>query len=594
MWRGMGRDRMRLVGMIVMLAIFTPFSIGLAVVCWLLATNAPPLAPVILRAAFGFAYLLWLITPLLGFPLNEAYDPTRLFIYPISYRTIFLAAVVGGCFDLTTLLFLPVFIALLIAVSHSILAALADLILIALFLLQTIATAQALMLVLIGFLRSRRFRDITMVLLPLIGMAWYIAQQTLLHRIGMFSSAFRSLVQSPIWSALSWLPPGWVSSGMAAARDGSYGVALLDMILLTGVCAAMAYAAAFVMRQLYLGDRGPVVKSAPGVAAIADSSVTVPPASIAERDLSRPLSEGRRLITGSPYQEGRGDEVSGARGLGLLPAGLAAVLQKEWRYMWREPQYKVVAIQMVYTLAIFGMAFFFRNPAFSTLYSGGSPGSPVSPLAALTHLWVPFLISGILLLGSLQLVFNIFGGEGAAITMLFSFPTPRRYFFLGKNLAHASVVFTICVIGILAGCYLTGGFAVAPLALLWVVVALPVVLAAGNLVSIRFPHRMVVRGQRWGRSNQVTLSAAGGGGGAGCGYAFVYLACYLATFIALVPALAGVVIPPVFDLGLGWRVLGVSAAVLYAAGLYLVCLYMASTWVIGRESAIIERLVPNE
>lgn len=587
MWRGIGRDRMRLIGMIVMLAIFTPMSVGLAIVCWLLAVNTPPMAPYILRAAFGFAYLLWLITPLLGFPLNESYDPTRLFIYPVSYRVIFAAAVAGGCFDLSTILVLPVFLALLIAISHSILAAFLSLVLIVLFLLQTIASAQALMLVLIGFLRSRRFRDITMVVLPLVGMAWYIAQQTMIHRFMLVSAAFRDVVQSPIWSAISWLPPGWAAAGMLAARDGNFGLAFLYMLLLAVVCAMMAVLAAYVMRQLYLGDRGPAVKAAPVLPA--------PAAPPARPNPSTPFPPG----TGSqPYDAvpslpstGRGE---GAEERGLLPSALSAVMHKELRYLWREPQYKVVAIQMIYTLVIFGLAFFVGNRPVFSLYGGANPTAPATPLTELSRLWLPFLISGILLMASLQLVFNVFGGEGPAITMLFSFPTPRRYLFLGKNLAHGIVVLAICVIGILLAGYLTHSLPVAPLALAWVVVALPVVLAAGNLVSIRFPHRMVVRGQRWGKSNQVSFGGAGAGTGAGCGYAFIYLACYLATFVALVPALAGIAIPAVFDLGAGWHVFGIVVALAYALAVYWACLYMASTWILSREAAIIERLVPNE
>lgn len=572
MWRGFRRDRMRLIGIIVMLAIFTPMSVGLAVVCWLLAVDTPPLAPFILRAAFGIAYLLWLITPLLGFPLNESYDPTRLFVYPVSYRVIFAAAVVGGCFDLSTLLVLPVFLALLIAISHSVLAALSSLILIALFLLQTIATAQALMLVLIGFLRSRRFRDITMVVLPLVGMAWYVTQQTLIHRFFLVTAGFREIVRSPIWPAMGWLPPGWAASGMIAAQEGRYGVVILYMALLAAMFAVMAVIAAYVMRQLYLGDRGPAVKRAAPAA-------PPPPRSASVARL--PASS-----TPTPVKAG---------GWELLPSALSAVMQKELRYLWREPQYKVVAIQMVYTLVIFGLAFFVGNRPVFSLYGGGaSPGGPMTPLTELSRLWLPFLISGILLLASLQLVFNIFGGEGPAITMLFSFPTPRRYLFLGKNIAHGIVVLAICVLGILLAGYLTHSLAVAPLALIWVVVALPVVLAAGNLVSIRFPHRMVVRGQRWGRANQVSFGGAGAGTGAGCGYAFVYLACYLSTFVALIPALAGVAIPAVFDLGAFWHIVGLLVAVAYALALYLVCLYMASNWILSREAAIIERLVPNE
>jgi ABC-2 type transport system permease protein len=592
MFRGFRRDKMRLIGTIIMLIVFTPLSLGLAAVCWYMCANHPPLIPYIALMALGFAYLVWLITPLLGFPLNESYDPTRLFIYPVSYRTIFLAAAVGGCLDVPTLLILPVFVALILAAAPNILAGIACFLLFGLFLIQTIATAQALMLALIGFLRSRRFRDITMVLLPLFGMTFYVLQQTAVRRFDLFITGFRDIVTSPVWKVLQWLPPGWAQSGMMAARSGNYGLVLLDLVLLAAMSSVMAVAAAFAMRQLYLGERG-VMVARPSSSSAYDphpqplSRTPNPPAPF-------PCGEGganaTRLISRSQPE---------ARSLSLLgvglPPALAAVIEKERRYLWREPQYKVFAINMIYTLVVFGLIIFL-NPDMKFVmgpygpFAGHMPGSTNVLMRGL----ISFRILGILLLASLPLVFNIFGGEGAAITVLFSFPTPRRYLFLGKNLVHAGVLAVLCTVGILVGCYFTGSMALAGLGILEMAVVLPVVLAAGNLISVRFPYRMVVRGQRWGPGGRVSLGSTGPGAGAGCGYAFIYALCYLATFAALLPAVIAVALPILLDAGALWVFVGLLAAVAYALGLYTACLYMAVAYLPSREVAIIERLVPSD
>ena len=136
--------------------------------------------------------------------------------------------------------------------------------------------------------------------------------------------------------------------------------------------------------------------------------------------------------------------------------------------------------------------------------------------------WLLFAFSGTLLLALLPLLFNLWGGEGAAITVLFSFPTRRRALLLGKNIAHAAVLLALNVAGLTLVAALTGRWRLWPLALVWTSLAAPVLLAAGNLVSIRFPHRMLVRGQRWARGGV----ASAGGEGAGCAFAFLYLLAY--------------------------------------------------------------------
>ncbi|HEX5322511.1 MAG TPA: hypothetical protein VFW40_01910, partial [Capsulimonadaceae bacterium] len=534
MWRGMRRDRMRLLGIIVMLVFFVPLSLGLAYLCFRVCSDHPALTPYVAIMALGLAYVIWLVTPLLGFPLNESYDPTRLFVYPVSHNTIFLAVVVSGLFDLTTILVLPVFLALLVAASPNLVAGIANFVLIALFLLQTMATAQAVMLALIGFLRSRRFRDITMVLLPLFGMAFYILQQTAIHRMDLFVQGFHDIIKSPIWGVLHWLPPGWAQTGMMAARSGNYGVAFFCLLLLGGVCAVMAFAAAYALRQLYLGERGPMVRARPTPSQPL-RGYAAPPAS------GGGGSTGITLTTLSPPGAGGVAQAERSAGVGLPPA-LAAVIQKEWRYLWRDPAYKVAGINILYTLAIFGVMFYL-NPGLRFLAAPGPTGAASGSFDVFLRGLISFRIVAVILLSSLALVFNIFGGESAAVTVLFSFPTPRRYFFVGKNLTHAVVILALCIIGVLGGCYLTHSMPSAPLGILEAVVALPVVLAAGNLISIRFPHRMVVRGQRWGRSGQVTLGGAGTGAGAGCGYAFIYSLCCLASFVAIMPAVLCAVWP---------------------------------------------------
>ena len=189
-----------------------------------------------------------------------------------------------------------------------------------------------------------------------------------------------------------------------------------------------------------------------------------------------------------------------------LPSDVAAIVAKEWTYFRREPQFKAMAVQTVYTLVLLSVGIVL--PSLRGGVWGMLPGDDLL-----------LGVSGVLLLSLLPLLFNVWAGEGAAITLLFSLPTPRRALLLGKNVAHGTLLLGVCGVGLVAAAALSGHWESLPAAGAWVVLAAPLLLAAGNLVSIRFPHRMLVRGQRWQRGG-----VAAAADGSGCAYAVLYAA----------------------------------------------------------------------
>ena len=204
--------------------------------------------------------------------------------------------------------------------------------------------------------------------------------------------------------------------------------------------------------------------------------------------------------------------------------------------------------------------------------------------------WLLFGFSATLLLSLLPLLFNLWGGEGAAVTVLFSFPTRRRALLLGKNLAHGALLLILNVVGLFLVAGLTNRWGALPLALVWTFLACPVLLAAGNLVSVRFPHRMLVRGQRWSRGGMATT----GDSSQGCAYASLYLLAYGATIIALLPAAAAVLLPRLLGGPSLWYALTLPLAALYSGALYVVLLGQAETWLLAREPEIASRIVPAD
>lgn len=548
-WRGYRRNRMKVVSTILSVVFLVPASIGLAYFINFLIRLHTWTAPFVARDALAIIYLIWVLTPLLGFQLNDSFDLTKLFTYPISYRQIFFGSVVGSMLDLPVLLTLPTFATLLAFFSQGFSAWPINLIILLLFLLHTLALGQAITLTLIGFLRSRRFRDISVVVLPLVGMSYYIGQRVFFSRLERGS--FEDLLDSAGWRVMNWLPPGWAAQGLARARNSDWATALLEMGLLAAVTLAALWVAATSLRTLYLGDRGPLVAKAAGAA----------------HPLARAEGPARQYTALARF--GR-----------FIPAEVAAIKNKEFIYLTREPQYKAMAINVLYTLVAIAV------PILLPIASRTSPGETITLLGD----WVLFALSGTLLLALIPLLFNIFGGEGAAITVLFSFPTRRRSILLGKNLAHVTVLVIINFAGLALAAALTGHWGAFPLALIWTLLAAPVLLAAGNLVSIRFPHRMLVRGQRWSRGGVAHASSEGGG----CAYGLLYLLAYGGAFAALLPALAAVLVPRIFGLSPLWYALSLPIAFAYAITLYVILLGQSERWLLAREPEIAERILPPE
>lgn len=545
-WRGYRRNRMKAVGAILTVVLFLPLSLGAAFGLHWVARAAPALVPFLTRAVLAAVYFIWVVTPLLGFQLNESYDLTKLFTYPVSPRRIFLGSVLGSLLDLPVLLTLPMFAVLWSMFSPTPWAGLANALLLVLFLLHTLALGQAVTLSLVGFLRSRRFRDITIILFPLLGMTYYIGQRMFFYQAG--TDTFARLLHSPIWRVADWLPPGYASMGLSAASGGEWGIVLLRLGALALACALTFWAAATALQTLYLGDRGPSV--------------------------ARPSREAPRPGASAPNRF-----VSG--GLpAFIPAEIAAIAVKEFLYLGREPQYKAMAVQSLYTVVAIAVPLLL--PA--TAHAGA-----VGTLNFLGD-WLLYGFSATLLLSLLPLLFNLWGGEGAAITVLFSFPTRRRSLLLGKNLAHGALLLILNVVGLFLVAGLMNRWNALPLALAWTLLACPVLLAAGNLVSVRFPHRMLVRGQRWSRGGVATT----GDNSQGCAYAFLYLLAYGATFVALLPAAAAVLLPRLLGGSLLWYVLTLPLAMVYAGALYVILLGQAETWLLAREPEIAARVVPTD
>ena len=494
MWRAYRRDRMAAIGMVLMLLFTVPFSllfgIGAAVV---LAKLDPVRAGAILTTGLLSTYAVWIIGPIVGFAFNESYDVSKLFGYPLSMRQIF-AGARWGRWSTSRSCSLPP------ASSGS-----------SrlrpqhprrplhphrprLFLVHVVSLSQTVLLLTSGFLSSRRFRDIMTVVMPLIAMSIYFTTQVASRRM-INESNWQWPLEGRLPAFAHFVPPGIAAQAITEGAQGHWAAALVWLGALVAITVATLYAASWAVGLAFAGEVGqlgsrwrrrPEMLPRPTApAAVSTSTLTYP---------------ARGAVRG-------------------LPPVMGAIIAKELAYVGRDPFYKLLMVNALYFIGVMIFAF----------WRAGEMLVEMGP----RMLW----FAPALLLFSMQVLNNLYGVEGAAASVLFGSPSPRRRLIMAKNLIFGLLFggFALAVT-IVGGLWLGAGVRTLLYAL-WVLLVLTVMTAAGNLISIYMPYRVVMRGWRMRASM----------GNRGCGYVFLYFGILLGTLVIMLPVFLGLWLPTRFD-----------------------------------------------
>ena len=180
-------------------------------------------------------------------------------------------------------------------------------------------------------------------------------------------------------------------------------------------------------------------------------------------------------------------------------------------------------------------------------------------------------------------LFNIFGTEGASASVLFTFPSARREIVLGKNLALFAALSAVHIVAAVVLCGLARKLHLVVAVLVWMELAAAIFTACGNLVSVYFPVRVVVRGwkvQRQSSSRGVIQ-----------GLVTLALGAF-SSFLAL-PVLGAIVVPTYWASSL-WFVLTLPVAVAYVWFLYRTSLRLTEPALLKREVELAEALKGEE
>jgi ABC-2 type transport system permease protein len=522
------------VGLVVLLVFLVPLAVAVGVSSWFAYTllERPYAVELLFVVLFGL-YVLWALLPLLQYTLNEGLDVTRLQTYPVTRAEQMVALVLVTLMDVSTLFIVGLFVAILVGWSANPIAIAFTFAALAFAYIHIVSLSQLVLATLMGLLRSRRYRDLSIILFAFFGAACSFSSQIISYLLR--DSDLSGLINLPVVGYLRWTPPGMAAQAIVRANEGSYGEAALWLLALVALIPLVVALWAVVL------DRGITTAEAGGAtrggrrAAATHVAAPIPAA--------RPARARRTLI----------------------PAPVRAVAGKDLRYFWRDPQLKAMILSSLLILVFIFLPRLTAGPeAFRS--SNGFLGSYLVYVAPLPAVFL-----------ALNLSLNAFGLERQAAQTLFLFPVRPLYVLLGKNLAVAFVATLALLVSTLGLAALSGKWEDAPVAFTVGIAGMLVTMGCGNITSILLPSR--VRQMRTGE-NRIS-------GENGCLRAILSGIALAVVWILLTPVAAAVALPLLLSHS-ELLPLTLVASVLYAALLHQVATRIIAPYMLRRAPEILE------
>jgi ABC-type multidrug transport system fused ATPase/permease subunit len=453
------------------------------------------LAVQVLFIVLAGLYIGWITLPLLQYTLNEGLDVTKLAILPVTRAERMVALLLATLLDVGTLALVAFFIPILLAWAHTP-AGLAIIgLALALAYLHTVAMSQLVLAAMVGLLRNRRWRDLSIVFFALLGVSCAF--------VGQFANRFfehvdfrRGVAQFEgihLDQYLQFTPPGMAARAIELASRGQY------LPALEWSAALLVLAPPLIVVWSWVLDRGVTAAESGG-----GSGATTRPA---RRRGAAPSAAAETATT--------------ARRRGPIPDAVLAIAQKDARYLWRDPQLKANLLSSLFILVLVVL------PNFGVGQGGGFGLQPQRVLfTPLPTLAIVF-----------NLALNALGMERAGLQLLYLFPVRPLHVFWGKNLAVGAVTFGAQVVLAVALAAITGGWFYVVPTLVGGLAAILVLLGFGNVTSVLLPFHM--RDLQTGRTS---LAADNG-----CLRSVISLLTLAAAGVVLLPVIGAVGLPIQYD-----------------------------------------------
>jgi ABC-2 type transport system permease protein len=538
---GRGSARvLRIIGSIVLLLAILVISVGIAVGAFFACRLLPAPANIaVLFLILTGIFVLWLILPILEFSTNEGLDISKLALFPLTRGELMTSLVISTLLDIPTIGLILVLGAIVAAWATSIPLALLALLAMLIFYVQLVAVSQLVLALVQKVLQSRRFRDISVILVVLLSSSGYICQ--LVARTMINQNFIDNLKSATFVSYLQWLPPGMAARAIQQANDGNWGLSFIWLFALAIITLC------FLFFWQMIVERGLTTAESNGSAKTKRQRKTATAAeTIAEADAA-----SNTLI---------------AR---LLPVPIRAMLVKDLKYFWRDPQIKAIFIQSLVSMTFLTVYFSF------TLFNNNNGTQALSGLGN----WIVPIVPIFLLFTLYSLAYNSLGFERQGITTLFLFPIDPRYILWGKNIAVMLVGVVEILILVTAASIITHGWQYTGPALVIGLAGLGIILGIGNFTTVFLPQKM--RMARRGFQTRTNMTAEGG-----CLRIVMSMVATLLMLILLIPVAAAVFVPILLHVQWIW-IISLPVSIIYGILFYTIVTNAVAPRILQRAPEIV-------
>lgn len=534
--RSFSRDRGRIISTIFLIVFGLPFFAGIAVGTFFAYRYLPPPANVeILFLVLTGVYLVWLTLPLLEFTVNEGLDVSKLTLFPLTRPELMVSLLFSTLLDIPMLGLILVFIAVVVGWAISVPVALLTILAMLIFYVQVVGMSQLVLALLMRTLQSRRFRDLTIILLALFSASCYLFQQVALRAIGN-RDIVANLQNANFSLYLQWLPPGMTARAISQAVLGDWGASSVWLGASLVASILVLYLWQLVLeRSLSTPEVGGATRTRrhramPGVGAVS-------------------LPSSSQATSVSVWQR-------------ILPTQTLAITLKECKYFWRDPQLKALLFQSLIYIIVFIIV-----PLFNSTGSGVSWGV-LTFTVPLSIFFSVFVLS-----------YNSLGMERQSLTTLFLFPINPKRILWGKNLPVAIIGIVELLVLIPGIAFLSQNWNFVLPVLAVGLAGIGVVLGCGNFSSVFLPQRM----RLMQRGVQATGSSPGSSGFL---RALLSIGMMLVTAIVLVPVVLALFLPSFWNMQWLWFV-SIPASLVYGILFYQVVTRLVAARMLRRVPEIL-------
>jgi ABC-2 type transport system permease protein len=184
--------------------------------------------------AFG-----WLVLPLLAFGLDSTLDPATLALYPLRIRQVAVGLLAASCTGAWPLANVIGLLGVTVGLARGAFGVVVAVVAVVLQVLFCIVLARFVTTALAGLLRSRRGRDLAVLLVIPIFVLYEIFIQVVPKAAGSGRLTASSFAGVDRW--LHWIPPGLAAHAIQDASTGHPGTALLLLALLAAIIGVLGW-----------------------------------------------------------------------------------------------------------------------------------------------------------------------------------------------------------------------------------------------------------------------------------------------------------------------------------------------------------------